>query len=128
MGDSIGPKIGNYLIKKIGKDKVIGTTYKNLCNTKKLIYNKNKFIIAIDSAFAENDLKGEFFISKKPINLGKAIGNNNGKIGDISIKVVISGLSSDNIKNINILENIDRVFIEETVEFIGNGIVTALYK
>lgn len=113
LWDSIGPKVGSYLIKANRNLNVFGNEKYNICEKKDLLkytlkLNK-KFIIAIDSAKGnENDI----YISNSQIKMGNAFNNNNGEIGDLGIKASFSNL-----------ENINKFQVNETVKFIAEGIL-----
>ena len=92
--DSIGPYVGSYLKKKIGQKYVIGDLKSNICCKEDFLYYypkiKNKFIVAIDSAIAENELQGEIFITENPIVMGLGVSQYKGIIGNIGIKASIN--------------------------------------
>ncbi len=115
LGDSIGPRVGTYLIKKIGKEKVIGDIENNICSNIDLINHyskmKDKFIVAIDSAISNEKLDGEIFITESPIVMGQSLNKNKGIIGDIGIKVAISNLNF-----------IDKSYVELISRQVGQGI------
>ena len=79
-------------------------------------YLKNKYIVAIDSAFINKKIKEEIFITNKSIIMGAGINKNIGKIGDLSIKAIINKKDFKNEKKINNLS-----------EFIANGIKSLNY-
>lgn len=120
IGDSIGPLVGSYLKKRIGKNKVIGDINHNICSKKDLLYYypkiRHKFIIAIDSAIASKELAGKIFVSNNPIIMGLGINKNKGVIGDVSIKASISEL-----------EKMDKQYVNHISEMIGKGIMIALF-
>lgn len=97
--DSIGPYVGSYLKKQIGEKYVIGDLENNICCKKDLKkYSqivKNKFIVAIDSAIALNNLSGQIFITEKPIIMGLGVNQNKGIVGNIGIKVGVNKQISD---------------------------------
>lgn len=88
--DSIGPYVGEFLKKSFGEKYVIGDLQNNICSEKDLAnyYSKlsNKFIVAIDSALAKEELQGQIFVTRKPIIMGLGINQNKGMIGNIGIK------------------------------------------
>lgn len=113
--DSVGPRVGSYLKKRIGETKVLGDINNNICSKRDLIYHyskiKNKFIIAIDTAIANKELEGEIFINDSPIIMGLGIEKNKGSIGNISIKAGISNLKM-----------IDKKYVNNMARIVGEGI------
>ncbi len=113
--DSIGPRVGTYLNKKIGKEHVIGDIENNICSNVDLINHypkmKDKFVVAIDSAISDEKLEGEIFITDNPIIMGKSLKQNKGIVGDIGIKVAISNLNF-----------IDKSYVELISKQVGQGI------
>ena len=114
LWDSIGPKIGSYLKEKASVKNIYGDIKSNICSMWDFIkiYPKirNKYIIAIDTAICDSNLNGKIFINNNPIVMGRAIGRNNGIIGDLSIKIGISKFY---------INKLDLNFIEEKVKLIG---------
>ena len=119
LWDSIGPFVGSYLKQKINEKQVLGDMNKNICSKWDLIYNysklKNKFIIAIDTAFVSEKVSEQIFISNNPLVMGLAVNKNKGIIGNISIKIAISDLKLVNYEYVNYIS-----------EFIGRGIYEAV--
>ena len=115
LWDSLGPMVGNYLKKRIDKNKVIGDSNNNICSKWDLIkyyYRiKNKYIVSIDTAITRKEFEGEIFIKKGPVVMGLALNNNKGVIGNIGIKVAISDL-----------KDISEKYIKDKARFIANGI------
>lgn len=113
--DSIGPRVGTYLNKKIGKEHVIGDIENNICSNVDLMNHypkmKDKFVVAIDSAISDEKLEGEIFITDNPIIMGKSLKQNKGIVGDIGIKVAISNLNF-----------IDKSYVELISKQVGQGI------
>lgn len=105
--DSIGPRVGTYLNKKIGKEYVIGDIENNICSNIDLINHypkmKDKFVVAIDSAISDEKLEGEIFITDNPIIMGKSLNKNKGIVGDIGIKVAISNLKFIDISYVELI-------------------------
>lgn len=116
--DSVGPRVGTLL--KNEMNNVIGDMKINFSCKKDYILNynylKNKYIVAIDSAFINKKIKEEIFITNKSIIMGAGINKNIGKIGDLSIKAIINKKDFKNEKKINNLS-----------EFIANGIKSLNY-
>ena len=113
--DSIGPRVGTYLNKKIGKEHVIGDIENNICSNVDLMNHypkmKDKFVVAIDSAISDEKLEGEIFITDNPIIMGKSLKQNKGIVKDIGIKVAISNLNF-----------IDKSYVELISRQVGQGI------
>ena len=116
LWDSIGPKVGSYLIKANRNLNVFGNEKNNICEKKDLLkymlkINKN-FVIAIDSAKGNKD---DIFINNFPIDMGVAFNNSKGKVGNLGIKASFCDL-----------ENINKKQVNETVEFIAEGILRSI--
>ena len=130
IGDSLGPQVGEILKENLSNNIVIGNMNKTICRKTDLIaYDsiiRNKFVIAIDSAFSFPGLIGEIFITESPIFMGMAFDNNQGSIGNIAIKGVVSELTDNKEQKIKRLKKVDNCFIKNLSQFIGNGIIKAI--
>jgi putative sporulation protein YyaC len=132
IADSIGPIIGSNLKEKLGKSMVLGDKHYNIKNKYDLMYQyfkiKKKTIIAVDAAvlkanikkenFLKDNIEEEIFIRNGSINMGLALGENKGTIGDISIKIAIRNLDIEDEYYINhfakrISDSIVKVIKEE---------------
>lgn len=111
--DSVGPRVGTLLKNELNN--VVGDMKNNFNSKKDYLLNykylKNKYIVAIDSAFIDKKIKEEVFITNESMIMGAGINKNIGKIGDLSIKAIINKKNIENEKEINSLS-----------EFIANGI------
>lgn len=116
LWDSIGPKVGSYLIQANEKLIVLGNEKCNICENRDLQKYTSKlnekFVIAIDSAKGNKD---EIFISNSPIQMGSAFNNIKGEIGNLGIKASFTDL-----------ENINSYQVNKTVRFIAEGILRIL--
>lgn len=130
VGDSLGPQVGDFLKNRLKDNLVLGNKKKNICKNADLIeFNsviRNKFIIAIDSAFSFPNLIGEIFITEGPIFMGNAFNKDQGAIGNVSIKAVVAEFKDNNKDKIKNLKKIDNYFIRDLSQLIGNGIIEAI--
>lgn len=115
IGDSFGPLVGTYL-KRIIKDKkdieIIGDiekeiTYNNLEQMLDKEHKKEYYIIAIDSAVGSKENLGKFIIETKEMEIGKSVGINNKRVGNLSIKYVIAEYNKNIEENIKRINNVD---------------------
>lgn len=120
VADSIGPRIGSFLKKSLGKKMVLGDMNKPFNSRKQIFLNyfklKNKFVIAIDTAISETFTIGSVFISENPIIMGLGISKFKGCIGNIGIKIVIPDLKVNN-----------QILINKISNQVGDGIIKSLY-
>lgn len=135
IGDSLGPRIGEILNEKLYKNNiyVIGNlreniNYSNIFNTLNKIYNNidNPYLILIDSALSNKEYVGNIVINKKGMIIGESLKKEKRKIGDIAIKGIVGENKENNIKNFNILNNVEEEVIEKLSNIISSQIISAL--
>lgn len=135
IGDSLGPRIGEVLNEKLYKNNiyVIGNlreniNYSNISDTLNKIYNNidNPYLILIDSALSNKEYVGNIVINKKGMIIGESLKKEKRKIGDIAIKGIVGENKENNIKNFNILNNVEEEVIEKLSNIISSQIISAL--
>lgn len=135
IGDSLGPRIGEILNEKLYKNNiyVIGNlreniNYSNIFNTLNKIYNNidNPYLILIDSALSNKEYVGNIVINKNGMIIGESLKKEKRKIGDIAIKGIVGENKENNIKNFNILNNVEEEVIEKLSNIISSQIISAL--
>lgn len=135
IGDSLGPRIGEILNEKIYKNNiyVIGNlreniNYSNIFDTLNKIYNNidNPYLILIDSALSNKEYVGNILINKKGMIIGESLKKEERRIGNIAIKGIVGENKENNIKNFNILNNVEEEVIEKLSNIISSQIISAL--
>lgn len=135
IGDSLGPRIGEVLNEKLYKNNiyVIGNlreniNYSNISDTLNKIYNNidNPYLILIDSALSNKEYVGNIVINKKGMIIGESLKKEKRKIGNIAIKGIVGENKENNIKNFNILNNVEEEVIEKLSNIISSQIISAL--
>lgn len=108
MGDSFGPLVGYKLKNKINDDRIIilGDLKDNInaLNIEKRLVEvkkdyKDSLIIAIDAALSKKEDIGKIDVYPYGISIRKALGENNKKIGDLSIKAIVASDYKKTIDN-----------------------------
>lgn len=127
IGDSFGPMVGSRLkkmrfnnnIKFIGdmKEPITGKNVKDIIEN----IDKNSYLIAIDSALS-NIQKNEIFITNGQLELGRGVGKNICRVGDLSIKANVAEYQSKSIENFRLLEKVKIYNINRLSEVVSNGI------
>lgn len=138
IGDLIGPYVGTILSKTFSTYNnidVIGdndnlVTYNNIEQKMKYINEvyKDKLIIVIDSALAEEQNIGKIFVQNRGLRYAESLKKKNTVIGDISIKVVVGKNANDSIENFKILNNISFKNILKMSYIVSNGIIEVVNK
>lgn len=136
VGDSLGPRVGEILSKKIKKSNVyvIGNiknniSYKKIYNALYKIYNniEKPYLILIDSALSNKEYVGNIVVNKNSMIIGNALNKTDYKFGKIFIKGIVGENKKDSIKNFNILNNVSINLIEKLSKDISNQIIKSLY-
>ena len=129
IGDSFGPMVGTKLTKLNKNINILGNMNEPMgrININKKIeeikkYQKEKYIIAIDSAISsKKENIGKIFITNSSMILGNGINKNILKIGDISIKAVVC-------QNFKVLEKVSKKTIDHLSAIVASGIYDTLYS
>ncbi|MBE5821761.1 MAG: spore protease YyaC [Clostridiales bacterium] len=125
IGDSFGPIVGHFLT----NEKNINI-YGNLINTVNAtnIYEvyeeikekyKEPYIVVIDSALSEKELKNKIVIGTGGINPGSALNKKINKIGDMYINAIVCELGENNFEELKKVKLYD-------IFNLSNTIVTAI--
>ena len=114
-GDSFGPLVGYKLAELYKMEKkihIFGHLAEPLSinNMEHTIFDiqkkyKKPFVIAVDSAISEKGNIGKIVVSKRRINLGSGLNKKVIKVGDISIKGIVSEDLGTPRKNFILLQN-----------------------
>lgn len=135
MGDSLGPLVGDILTKKLKENNitVIGNMkecidYSNIGSIIKQINieHNNSYIITVDAALSERKYIGKILTTHKKLVLGSALGKDNYKIGDISIKGVVAEKKDNFIDNFISLSNVPKKRIVTLAFLISSQIYNAI--
>lgn len=130
-GDSFGPLVGNKLKQRINNRKIIvlGDLENNIdaSNIEKSIEviktkYKKPLVISVDAALSRKEDIGKINIYPYGVKIRKAIENQNGGIGDLSIKVVVANNCRKPISNYIELKRTPFSRIDYLSEIIANGI------
>ncbi len=139
-GDCFGPIVGSILKNKkkrnrINNLEVIGSLDENLSYSKvenevleKNISNRNTFVICIDSALGNKSNIGNVIISNSGIEIGKCLGKQRKKMGDITIKAVVGEDLKNKEANFKVLQNIHLNSVMELASIVANGIIEVVNK
>ena len=132
-GDCFGPIVGEKLQYEDNFCSVYGTLNEPVCasnlNDKiNEIYYKHDspFIIAIDAALSKEEYIGKIFVKNAPLILGKGIGKNVARVGDISIKAVVGRKEKTKKKNMQILQNVSLNMVMNLANIVSCGIVEVI--
>lgn len=125
IGDSIGPLVGNFLVKEDFPLPVIGTLDHpvhavNISKTLEYIYKNypDHFIIAVDACISQDDSIGDIRIKEGPVHPGKGVGKKLPTIGDVSIIASVDTIDSSSIFS---MRNIRLNLIMKLSEVIKNA-------
>ena len=135
VGDLYGPLVGEKLENELSKRRekriqVVGKLGENVTyqNVKEKIRKIEKeylhpYIIAIDSAVAEEKNIGKVVISKRKIKVGEIMEQEIYEVGDISIKAIVGKRQRTDFKNYQELKNISSFMVERLAEETAKGIL-----
>lgn len=135
IGDSLGPRVGEILSKKIQTDNICifgnieqNVSHRNINIVLEEIYNKinNPYLIIIDSALSDKRYIGNVIINKKSMKIGSALNKQDYQLGNISIKGIVGENKQNSINNFNTLNNISEKLIQTLSYHISNQIIKAL--
>jgi putative sporulation protein YyaC len=130
-GDSFGPLVG-YKLKELYKEErrvhVFGDleTHVSVSNISEIMgkikeeYEK-PFIIAIDSAVSSHDNIGKVVVGKQGISLGSGLNKESIKVGDISIKGVVSEDVGNPKQNFVLLQNTSLNLVIHMADVVAKG-------
>lgn len=132
-GDSVGPRVGSLLKKKVNNVEVIGDLENNLGyeDINEKIYEIKKMgernsLIVIDSALYKTECIGKIFIQNRGLQYGSCLKKTNKIIGDISIKAVVGNDFNNRIKNYKSLKRVSNEMAEELANIISSGIIQVI--
>ena len=133
IGDSLGPKVGEILSKKINNIYVFGNmeqnvSYSNINIVLEEIYHKinNPYLIIIDSALSDKQYVGNIIINRNSMIIGSALNKQDYELGNISIKGIVGERQNSSINNFNILNGVSKDLIEKLAYNISNQILQSL--
>ena len=135
VGDSIGPIVGNKLLKKnkLKNINVIGTTtepvnYQNIDRLSQYIEERNKdsCIISIDSAMGGIKQIGQIYVNWGNLEIGKAINKKGICKSHINIKVAVARNKNNTFDNLYELSKVKTEYIEELSENISECILNVV--
>lgn len=135
IGDSLGPRVGEILSKKIESDNICvfgnieqNVNYSNINIILEKIYKEinNPYLIIIDSALSNKKYIGKIIVNKKNMIIGSALDKQDYKLGSISIKGIVGENKNNRICNFNTLNDISEDLIQKLSENISNQIIKVL--
>lgn len=135
-GDSFGPLVG-YNLKELYKEELKVHIFGDLerpvssNNIERIIRRiderySNPYVIAIDSAVSRRDNIGKIVVSERALNLGSSLDKKDIKIGDISIKGVVSEDLKDPKENFNLLQNTSLNLVLNMANLTAKGIYNVI--
>ena len=135
IGDSLGPRVGEKLFKRIKKNDIYifgnierNVTYNNINIILEEIYTKisNPYLIIIDSALSDSKYIGNIIINKKNMTIGSGLNKNDYQLGNIFIKGIVGEDNKDSIMNFYNLINVSETIVENLSENISKQIIKVL--
>lgn len=133
IGDCIGPITGSLLKSERENMNIYGNlnknlTFENMSDTIRsiMLKHKNPYIIAVDAALSDESKIGNLYIEDDGIIIGRGLGKNRKKIGNIGIKAVVGKDYNDNELNFRCLQNISLSKIMELSKKISDGIIKSI--
>lgn len=127
-GDSIAPKVADFLIANNLQAYIYGTTNRPITALNYQDYfnyitekHKNDIIIAIDCALGKSENIGKVKMTRKGVSPGKAIGKNLSQIGNIGILGQVGDISKEAFTE---LKNTPEYIIKNLVESISFAVIS----
>ena len=131
IGDSLGPKVGDLLIKKYDVDAYVygksdrpvnGKNYHKYVEHIK-VHHKNSIVIAVDACLGDREDVGKVKYSIKGLKAGAALNKELSAVGDLGILGVVAERSDNNF---SALVHADEDVLNATVEKTAQKVCSVL--